>query len=246
MGKELLEVRGFKSDDGRDKGLVDRARSGDREAFGELVRRHRAKAYGWASTLANDAHLADDIVQDALIGAFLHVGELMDSDRFVPWFHRIVRNQAYMKLRRGGQYGKESPFSALEEQNGSESSDIDRILFQLTVSVDADESLDPAVRLVKKEMIRGIHELLHCLSQRERSVFEAFFFQQLSPIEIAQLFQTQTGNVYNILSRSRRKVQRERIRVHLNGFVRRRKEQKFPSKKTLAKPIEFFQGEESR
>ncbi|HET7657486.1 MAG TPA: RNA polymerase sigma factor [Bacillales bacterium] len=240
MEKALLETGGFQSDEGRDKGLVDRARSGDREAFGELVRRHRAKAYGWASTLANDAHLAEDIVQDALIRAFLHVGELMDSDRFVPWLHRIVHNQAYMKLRRGGQYGKERPFTAFEEQKGSDKSKIDRILFQLSDSVDANESLDPAVRLVKKEMIRGIHELLHCLSQRERSVFEAFFFQQLSPAEIAQLFQTKTGNVYNILSRSKKKVQRERIRVHINGFVRRRKEQQLPTRKILAKPTDFF------
>ena len=51
---------------------------GNREAFGELVRRHRGKALGWATTLSRDITLAEDIVQDALIRAFLHVGELAD------------------------------------------------------------------------------------------------------------------------------------------------------------------------
>lgn len=95
-----------------DKELADRARYGDQEAFGELIRRHRAKVFGWASTLANDSFLAEDIVQDALIRAFLHIGQLLDTDRFVPWLQSIVRNQAYMKLRRGGPYRKEKPFSS--------------------------------------------------------------------------------------------------------------------------------------
>lgn len=89
-----------------DRELVERARSGDQEAFSELVRTHRAKAYGWANKITRDAYLAEDIVQDALIRAFLHLGALADTSRFLPWLQTIVRNQAYMKLRRGGR----SPF----------------------------------------------------------------------------------------------------------------------------------------
>jgi DNA-directed RNA polymerase specialized sigma24 family protein len=86
--------------------LVDRARSGDNEAFGELVRMHRAHAIGWAGTLTQDSFLVEDIVQEALILAFLHLGTLTDAGQFKSWLHRIVRNQAYMKLRRGGPFSK--------------------------------------------------------------------------------------------------------------------------------------------
>lgn len=37
-----------------DQELVERARSGDQEAFSELVRAHRALAYGWANKISRD------------------------------------------------------------------------------------------------------------------------------------------------------------------------------------------------
>lgn len=85
----------------QDEILVERAKAGDQEAFGELVRRHRAKVYGYARSYTQEAFLAEDIVQDALIRAFLHLGTLVDSRRFLPWLHRIVRNQAYTRLKKG-------------------------------------------------------------------------------------------------------------------------------------------------
>ena len=36
--------------------LCEQARLGNREAFGELVRRHRGKALGWATTLSEIFH----------------------------------------------------------------------------------------------------------------------------------------------------------------------------------------------
>lgn len=68
----------------QDETLVERAKAGDQEAFGELVRRHRSKVYGYARSYTQEAYLAEDIVQDALIRAFLHLGTLVDSRRFLP------------------------------------------------------------------------------------------------------------------------------------------------------------------
>ncbi|MDQ1913470.1 RNA polymerase sigma factor [Paenibacillus sp. GD4] len=217
-----------------DRELVERARSGDQEAFGELVRAHRAQAYGWANTIARDAFLAEDIVQDALIRAFLHLGTLADTRRFLPWLHTIIRNQAYMKLRRGGPFRKEQPFTSLNprssrsEDAGGETDwgDLDRILFRMSRSAaeEVTRNGDPAQSDLRRELMEQIHALLHCLSKRERQIFEAHFFGELSPVDIAQLFDTSTANVYNLLSRSRAKVQRERIRVTISGYVQKRAE----------------------
>ncbi|BBH22503.1 hypothetical protein Back11_38480 [Paenibacillus baekrokdamisoli] len=221
-----------------DRELVERARSGDQEAFSELVRTHRAQAYGWANKIARDAHLAEDIVQDALIRAFLHLGTLVDTSRFLPWLQRIIRNQAYTKLRRGGQYGKEQPFTGFgstsaatvnrfrEDSQSMDWGDIDRILFRLSCSADeeAKQSNDPVRNLLRRELMENLHSLLHCLSRWERQIFEAHFFRELSPSEIAELFETTTANVYNLLSRSRAKVQKERIRVTIFIYVQHRAE----------------------
>jgi RNA polymerase sigma factor (sigma-70 family) len=217
--------------------LVDRARSGDNEAFGELVRIHRAQALGLAGKLTQDLHLAEDIVQEALIRAFLHLGTLTDAGRFMPWLHRIVRNQAYMKLRRGGPFGKERPFSSFE-QKAVDWSDIDNILFRLTdhATEEARNRYDPEASLVRKEMLQSMHLLISCLKKRERAVFEARFFGELPPAEIAELFNTTTANVYNSLSRSRTKLQKERIRILIQGYVEKRVELGLPKRKILAIP----------
>lgn len=229
--------------------LVDRARAGDREAFGELVRLHRAKALGWATTLTDDSHLAEDIVQEALIRAFLHLGTLTDAKRFMPWFHRIVRNQALMKLRRGGPFGKERPFTSFvqKEQSSTASgtgeevvdwSNIDSILFHLTDS--AAEELrnraNPEESLLCKEMLKSIHLLFNCLNKRERDIFEAHFFGELPSSQIAALFNTTTANVYNSLSRSRGKLQKERNRISIQLYVERRAEFGLPSRNILPPP----------
>ncbi|MUK88561.1 sigma-70 family RNA polymerase sigma factor [Ornithinibacillus sp. L9] len=225
--------------------LVERARGGDQEAFSDLVRMHRAKALGWANSITKDSFLAEDIVQDALIRAFLKLGTLMDTNKFIPWLRQIVRNQAYMKLRRGGQYGKEMPICgfALDHQfdQGQEFQmdwgNVDRILFFLSYSAkEKSEHSDPSAHVMRLEVLQGIHSLLHCLSKRERAIFEAHFFGEIPPSEIAALFGMNKSNVYNTLSRSRAKVQKERIRVSIRDYVRSRSEQGLPKRKILKTP----------
>lgn len=232
--------------DSRERELVDRARSGDQEAFSELVRRHRAEALGLAGSFTQDSFLAEDIVQEALIRAFLHLGSLMDTGRFMPWFHRIVRNQAYMKLRRGGQYGKEVPFTGMETQSGraavdpgkADWSDLDQILFRLMdhAEEEARRRYNPEECLVRKEMLQSLRLLLGCLNKRERGIFEARFFGELPPAEIAALFNTTAANVYNSLSRSRHKLQKERMRIAIQVYIQKRSELGLPRRKILTPP----------
>lgn len=205
----------------RDQSLVERAQQGDTEAFGELIEQHRNKARGLAERLTGDPHMADDVVQDALIRAFMHMGSLVDTSRFLPWFYRIVRNQANMRLRRGGPYRNERPFVSITspETNGSrvDWEDLDSILYHLarTATDAAMREQDPAEHLLRKEIYETIHALLHCLSRKERGIFKAYFFRQLSPVEIAEMYQMTTGSIYTYIHRSRQKLRKEHIRVSL-------------------------------
>lgn len=230
-----------------DDDLVDLAKTGYHPAFGELVRRHRTKAFGWAKRLTQDRFAAEDIVQDALIRAFLHVGDLVDTQRFMPWLKTIVHNLAFMKLRRGGPYVNEMPFTSYGSQmelptkrkvptSTHHWDSIEKVLDSLNQSVTNKHSFDPVTIVMRKEMIEGIHDLLHCLNKRERAIFESYFFSQLRPAEIAALFQTTTSNVYNYISNSKRKVQQERIKVQITGYLKTRREMGLPVAKKLPCP----------
>jgi RNA polymerase sigma factor (sigma-70 family) len=232
--------------------LVEQARSGNSDAFGELVRKHRAAALGVANRMVRDVHMAEDVVQDALIRAFMHLGALMDAGKFASWLHRIVRNQALLKLRRGGPYAKERPFTGMATRGDSKPgptngrvaskiggdtdwADIDRILFRLqtAASKESRHLVDPSECLMRSEMLGELRALLHVLNKRERSIFEAHFFGELSPAEIAKLLGTSSASIYNSLSRARVKVRQERARVTISLYVKRRAEQGLPRRKVL-------------
>lgn len=226
--------------------LVRRAQAGDREAFGELTRRYRRQMYGYANALTQEPFLAEDIVQDALIRAFLHLGTLVDVGRFLPWLHRIVRNQAYSRLR-SDPSAKEKPFSALRrdreegDPDGADWSNLDAILHRVSRSLtdNADDAVNPEEHLMRRQVMDMIAGMLRCLSERERRIFESHFFDHLSPREIAKLFSLTPANVYQILSRSRRKVAQERIRVVVDQYMTERKDLGTMRTKVLAKTAEF-------
>ncbi|MCE5168450.1 RNA polymerase sigma factor [Paenibacillus profundus] len=213
-----------------DSMLVQRSKQGDREAYGELVRRHRTKVYGYARSITQEPFLAEDIVQDALIRAFLHLGSLVDAARFLPWIHRIVRNQAYTKLR-SKPIAQERTFTGLMRDVEAESEEeqwhnLDYIMLRLArsgVEGNAQEAT-PEERLMRKELLETIGGMLRCLNRKERQIFESHFFDHLSPQEIAKLFHLSTANVYQILSRSRKKVVQEKIRVSVDHYVMNRKD----------------------
>jgi RNA polymerase sigma factor (sigma-70 family) len=223
----------------RDQQLVDRAKLGDTEAFGELIEHYRDKARGWAERMTGDAYLADDVVQDALIRAFLHLGSLADTSRFRPWLHRIVRNQANMRLRRGGIHRREQPFASIRTAPGDDHTqvdwdDLDNMLYHLsrTAGEAAAAMHDPEEQLMRKELYESIHALLHCLSRKEQGIFKAYFFRQLSPDEIAAMFRMTTGSVYTYIHRSRQKLRQENIRLSL-GLIPEKKEVRGPMRSRM-------------
>ncbi|BFH62357.1 hypothetical protein PAJ34TS1_29490 [Paenibacillus azoreducens] len=214
-----------------DADLVKEAQSGSREAFGELIRRHRSKVYGYARSMMRETHAAEDLVQDALIRAFLHLGKLVDVERFLPWVHRIVRNQAMTRLRKEGRR-QEVTFTSLENGAGSFEEEpekwnrLDYVLKRISQSMEAESRKAdiPEERLMRMEMQHVLLDIISCLKPRERQVFEAHFFDQLSPQEIARQFSLSSANVYQILSRSRKKVIQERIRITVDSYIQTRRD----------------------
>jgi RNA polymerase sigma-70 factor (ECF subfamily) len=71
-------------------GLVARAQQGDREAFDALAQSLRAGLRGIAFVRTGDLQEADDLTQDALLQAWLHIRELKEPSSFLPWLQSIL------------------------------------------------------------------------------------------------------------------------------------------------------------
>jgi len=75
--------------------LVERARSGDLEAFSDLARGSLTRLYAVATLILRDPHRAEDAVQEALLHAWRSIHALRDPDAFEAWLHRITVNACY-------------------------------------------------------------------------------------------------------------------------------------------------------
>ena len=79
--------------------LVARVRSGDTDAFGELVRRYQRRAYAIAYRLMRQREDAEDLVQDAFMTALDKLDTFDGARPFGPWLFRILVNRGTSQIR---------------------------------------------------------------------------------------------------------------------------------------------------
>ncbi len=76
-----------------DDELIQRAQSGDRAAFGQLVERYMKRAYYTALALTGSHEDACDLSQEAFVRAFRAIHRFqIGTSRFFTWYYRILMN----------------------------------------------------------------------------------------------------------------------------------------------------------
>ncbi len=80
--------------------LMDRARTGDRGAFEELVKATSADIYALAFRLTGNEHDARDIVQETYLRAFRSIRRFRGESSFPTWLYRIAANCSATMHRR--------------------------------------------------------------------------------------------------------------------------------------------------
>jgi len=98
------ESRG--EDEVSDALAIERARSGDEQAFGLLVHRHHASAYRVALSITRRDDVAQDVVQDAFMKALRALDGFRGDASFRTWMMTITANEARATLRRRGRWSE--------------------------------------------------------------------------------------------------------------------------------------------
>ena len=117
------------------RGLVDRARKGDHDAFAELARLSVARLDSAAHLILRDHELARDAVQEGFIAAWRNLPTLRDPDRFDAWLRRLVVRACIDVLRRRGRRPIEVEIPALFHPSVADATDLfaDRELLDLAL-----------------------------------------------------------------------------------------------------------------
>jgi RNA polymerase sigma-70 factor (ECF subfamily) len=82
------------------QGLIERAKDGDRDAFGTLVASSIDRLFAIAIRVLHDHARAEDAVQSALLRAWRDLAGLRDPARFDAWLHRLLLRACYDEARR--------------------------------------------------------------------------------------------------------------------------------------------------
>jgi len=82
-----------------DRELVDRARTGDTRAFGQLVRRHQQRIHRLAMHLVRNRAEAEDVMQETFIRAYRALGGFDGRSEPYTWLYRIAINLSLNVLR---------------------------------------------------------------------------------------------------------------------------------------------------
>lgn len=80
--------------------LVEEARRGNRQAFGELVMRYERRLIRVIQQFVKSPELAEDLAQETFMKVYERLDQFDPSRRFGPWLFRIGVNQTLDYIRR--------------------------------------------------------------------------------------------------------------------------------------------------
>ena len=168
--------------------LVEKARTGDRTAYGELVSRFQPTVYAVALTRLRNPLEAQELAQEVFIHAMNKLDQLRDPQCVAGWLRQITVRMAINRLtRRGPVRGAEA--GVLE-----------------SVAAADDGPLD---EMVRAEQRTALYDGLEKLKPVDRATLVAFYLRGRSLLQMSHEFETPVGTIKRRLHVARKRLRRE-------------------------------------
>lgn len=173
-----------------DARLVECARNGDRDAFGELVLRYEGRLMRVISRFIVDQQIVEDIAQDVFLRVFRRL-ELFDpSRRFGPWLFQVGVNQTLDHLRKTRRRIRWTLFSQKSDED--------------LRTLDPPTS-DPRVHL---DLAQEVRKVLDLIPEKYRSVLILRDLENFSTAEISTILNRKEATIRWRLAEARLKFQK--------------------------------------
>jgi RNA polymerase sigma-70 factor (ECF subfamily) len=173
-----------------DDELVARIQAGEVRLFETLMRRHNQRLFRMLRALLRHDAEAEDVMQEAYVRAFAHLGDFAGRASFSTWLLRIAANEAMARLRRGRRF-----LSAAVDIGDEEA--------EMVLSALASPERNPEDQAGTAELRSLLTEVIDALPERYRAVFVLREVEGLSTAETAEALELTAENVKVRLHRAR-------------------------------------------
>jgi len=184
--------------------LLRAARSGDSDAFAEIVRRFQTQVYHLTVRMVRRPSVAEDLSQEVFIRLWRHLGRIEGPERVPAWIRRVAANAVVDYWRK-------------EEVR-------ERKLRVLREHPVARRTVRPSSRMETTEATDAVQAALERLPAKLRSVVVLRAMEGLSYDELADVLGISTNAVRSRLFRARQlfheELKRERADVYLAQMYR--------------------------
>jgi RNA polymerase sigma factor (sigma-70 family) len=179
-----------------DYGLVRKALDhADQKAYAELMTRYRDSVYFMLLKMVNNKDDADDLTIEAFGKAFKRLDQYTPNFAFSTWLFKIATNNCidHIRKKKNNTFSIDKPFH--DDEGGEMTMDL------------RSEQLDPEEKVMKKQKVMMMREVVDKLKPRYKMLIEMRYFEELSYEEIAEKLELPLGTVKAQLFRAREFLQ---------------------------------------
>jgi RNA polymerase sigma-70 factor (ECF subfamily) len=175
--------------------LVRRSLARDELAFRAIMLRHNRRLYRIARGIVRNDADAEEVVQEAYVRAFMHLGDFRGDSSLATWLSRITINEALGRLRRK----RSRPEVQIEEPR----LDAQIIPFPQT-AID-----DPEKTMAQRQILQLVEQATDNLPENFRLVFITRVIEGMSVEETSEILGIPPETVKTRLHRARRLVREQ-------------------------------------
>ena len=182
--------------------LVERARAGDRAAYGALVERFQPTVYAVALARLRNPAEAQELAQEVFLHGMKKLAQLRDPQCFAGWLRQITVRMAINRLtRRGPLHRADAEVLDHAEASGA----------------------GPLEQLVRSEQAAALYRGLDRLKPVDRATLLAFYIRGRSLKQMSREFETPVGTIKRRLHVARNRLRQQLEKAREAGAKRARR-----------------------
>ena len=165
--------------------LVERAQSGDRQAFGDLVEQFQPTVFALCRQRLGDVGEAAELTQEVFLHAMRRIGQLREPDRFAGWLKQMAVRMSINRATR------RLPPASLDQAYLDDAAAIRQ---------------EPLDQMIAQEQVHLLRAGLERLAPLDRDTLVAFYIHGLSIVEVAKRHRAPVGTIKRRLHTARTRL----------------------------------------